>query len=309
MGDPTDEGFRMHFPDDQNGDALRRMAASGFDFSRAHDVDFFAVFRVEEDAALVARKLVEAGRPEDLGNSVMTGTHPSGGFELKVVRQMFVTHGDIIRFERFLGDMCAQHGGLLDGWGVEQDPGQGKTPDPDAHRPPVQRPENFETRLNSPRDELDEAERNFVDGIRRHGWMQTHALDEEAKPGFSFTTGFGASIGHPEIIAFKIGKQVANEIFWVLYRCARNGKPVPRAVRTGGILPEDNAYVFPVARRHYPDYLGWSRWFYQGDDFECLQLVWPDEAGVFPWEDGFDRKYADAQVDLTERGWAAEIVG
>jgi hypothetical protein len=35
-------------------------------------------------------------------------------------------------------------------------------------------------------------------------------------------------------------------------------------------------------------------------------VVWPDEAGVFPWEDGFDSEYADEQIDFTERGWAAE---
>jgi hypothetical protein len=165
------------------------------------------------------------------------------------------------------------------------------------------------TRLNAPLDGLDDAERNFVEGIRQHGWMQTHALDEDDKPGFCFTTGFEVSIGHPEILAFKIDNKIANEIFWVLYHCAENGKPVPRAVRASGILPNDDAYVFPVAKRHYADYLGWSRWFYRGDGFECLQVVWPDEAGVFPWEDGFDVKYAEAQIDLTERGWAAEVAG
>lgn len=67
--------------------------------------------------------------------------------------------------------------------------------------------------------------------------MQTQALDVDDKPGFSFTTGFQASIGHPEVICFKIDRKVANEIFWVLYRCAQSGNPVPRAVRTGGILP------------------------------------------------------------------------
>ncbi|ODP36532.1 hypothetical protein BFL28_05360 [Sphingomonas turrisvirgatae] len=163
------------------------------------------------------------------------------------------------------------------------------------------------TRLDTPLGDLDEAERNFVDGIRQHGWMQTHALDEDEKPGFCFTTGCVATIGHPEMLVFKVDERVANQIFWVLYRWARNGKRVPRAVRIGGILPEDDAYVFTVATRHYAKYLGWSRWFYRGDDFVCLQIVWPDEAGVFPWEDGFDRNYINAQVDLTERGWAAEV--
>ena len=161
------------------------------------------------------------------------------------------------------------------------------------------------TRLASPDDELDGPEQSFTGGIRQHGWMQTHTFDEDDKPGFSYTTGFEFSIGHPEIIAFKLGKEVANQVFWTLYRSAQRGTPVSRAVRLSGILPGDDAYFLPVARRHYAAYLGWSRWFHQGDDFECLQLVWPDEAGVFPWEPSFDPNYAQAQIDLTEDGWAS----
>jgi hypothetical protein len=289
----------VKFPNDKNGDVLRRMAASGFDFSVAYHIEFFAMFCSKEDATLAARQLVEVDRADNLLASVTTDPLQGGATELKIVRNMLVTHAGIASVERQLGGICARYGGELDGWGVMQDltrdgpsvPGTGETA----------------TRLDTPLGELDEAERNFVDGIRQHGWMQTHALDEDERPGFCFTTGFVATIGHPEILVFKIDERVANEIFWVLYRCARNGKPVPRAVRIGGILPEDDAYVFPVAKRHYANYLGWSRWFYRGDDFHCLQIVWPDEAGVFPWEEGFDSKYTNAQVDLTERGWAAEI--
>jgi hypothetical protein len=298
----------MQFPDDDNGDVLRRMAASGFDFGRVRDVDFFAVFRVGEDATLVAKQLVEADRSENCLASVSTDTHESGETELKVVRKMLVTHDNITKFELLLGELCAKHGGAMDGWGVLQDSTENDTSVPDDSHP-APRPSRIDTRLNSPGDDLDEVERNFVDGIRQHGWMQTHVLDEDDKPGFSFTTGFEVSIGHPEILAFKIDKQVVNEIFWLLYRCAQNGMPVPRAMRTGGVLPTDDAYIFPVARRHYAKYLGWSRWFYRGDDFECLQVVWPDQAGIFPWEDGFDTKYANAQIDLTDRGWAAEVAG
>jgi hypothetical protein len=292
----------VQFPDDENGAVLRRMAASGFDFSQAHDVDFYAVFEERAEAALVARQVIEADRSENSLAGVSTGATQDRRTELKVVRKMLVTHGSVTAYERRLGEMCAAHGGQLVGWGVIQAAALDES-SPEAGRG------RLRNRLDSPGDALDEAELNFVKGIATHGWMQTHALDEDDKPGFSFTTGFQASIGHPEIICFKIDRKVANEIFWLLYHCARNGKPVPRGVRTAGVLPNDDAYVFPVAKRHFAAYFGWSRWFYRGDDFECLQIVWPDEAGVFPWEEGFDVKYANAQIDLTEEGWAAAAAG
>jgi hypothetical protein len=37
--------------------------------------------------------------------------------------------------------------------------------------------------------------------------------------------------------------------------------------------------------------------------------VWPDRAGVFPWEAGFDPAFAGDQVDLTEDGWRAALAG
>jgi hypothetical protein len=297
----------VQFPDDENGDVLRRMAASGFDFGRVHPVDFFAIFPARANAESVARQLIEADRSAGALASVTTGAHPRGT-ELRVSRKMLISHAGITAYEQQLGETAVAQGGAVDGWGVEQGAAEGEAAN-GQRGASAPAPAGVGTEMDSPRDGLDEAERDFIDGIGEHGWMQTQALDEDDKPGFSFTTGFQFSIGHPEILAFKIDRQVANRIFWLLYRCARNGKPVPRATRTTGIVPGDEAYVFPIARRHYADYLGWSRWFYRGDDFECLQIVWPDEAGLFPWEDGFDPRYANAQVDLTEKGWAVEAAG
>jgi hypothetical protein len=53
--------------------------------------------------------------------------------------------------------------------------------------------------------------------------------------------------------------------------------------------------------------LGWSRWFYGGDAFPCLQIVWSDRDGRFPWQSGFDPALAGLQPDLTENGWLASL--
>ena len=163
------------------------------------------------------------------------------------------------------------------------------------------------TTLDWPTAELDHAERSFVDNIRKYGWLRTAALAEEGKPGFSFTTGFTVSTGQPELMIFSTPDDVAHEMFWVLFRRAQTGKPLPIGKRTNDFFSNLPAYAFPIAKPHFADYLGWSRWFYRGDEFSCLQIVWPDRAGVFPWEAGFDDGFSSDQVDLTERGWTAEI--
>jgi hypothetical protein len=163
------------------------------------------------------------------------------------------------------------------------------------------------TTLDWPIDKLDHAERPFVDNIRQHGWLRTAALAEEGKPDFSYTTGFTVSTGQPELMIFSTADAVAQEMFWVLFRRAKAGLALPIGRRTNDFFSNLPAYAFRIAERHYAEYLGWSRWFYRGDAFGCLQIVWPDRAGIFPWEAGFDQEFESDQVDLTERGWTAEI--
>jgi hypothetical protein len=57
-----------------------------------------------------------------------------------------------------------------------------------------------------------------------------------------------------------------------------------------------------VDKRHYDDYLGWSIWFYGDHDFDCLQMIVPDSAGILPWQPGFDP--AESQPDLSAGNWA-----
>ena len=111
----------MTFPDDENGDVFRRMEASAFDFSRPHNVDFFAIFPTMREANEVAKQFIadhHAGAPLV---SVKTRPSEKGVTELMIVKSMLVTHEDVTNFENLLGRRVAQHDGCLDGWGVMQE--------------------------------------------------------------------------------------------------------------------------------------------------------------------------------------------
>ncbi|UIJ45278.1 DUF4262 domain-containing protein [Sphingomonas cannabina] len=163
------------------------------------------------------------------------------------------------------------------------------------------------TALDAPDEALDSAEQSFVAKIREHGWFRTGVFADADGLGFSYTTGFWRNAGHPELIMFGMKDETAHDIFWDLYRGAVAGIDLPVGKRAEGIFGNAPAYVFPVAKRHYKDHLGWSRWFYAGDEFPCLQIVWPDRTGLFPWEDQFDRSFENSQIDLTERGWRSAL--
>ena len=163
------------------------------------------------------------------------------------------------------------------------------------------------TALDAPPELLDQIEQSFVAKVRQHGWFRTGVQGDAEGPAFSFTTGFWLNTRTPEVIMFSTKDEIAHDVFWDLFRDAKSDRALPVGTRTDQVFANLAAYAFPVAKRHYADYLGWSRWFYRGDDFPCLQIVWPDRTGAFPWEAGFDPAFANDQPDLTENGWLAAL--
>ena len=132
-------------------------------------------------------------------------------------------------------------------------------------------------------------------------------MGDDEGPGFAYTTGFWLTARQPELLMFGLKMETAHQVFTELFRDAQAGRSPPVGVRGADIFENQPTYAFNVDRRHYADHLGWSRWFYRGDDFPCLQVVWPDRAGMFPWEKGFNTAFANEQRDLAERGWTRSL--
>lgn len=109
------------FPDDANGDVLRRMQSSGFNFSEPHDVEFFAVFSTEGAADAVARQYAADHAAGDKLVNIETRPAEAGGMELMLVKRMLVTYENVSAFEAQLQSRVAAQDGYLDGWGVMQD--------------------------------------------------------------------------------------------------------------------------------------------------------------------------------------------
>ena len=166
----------------------------------------------------------------------------------------------------------------------------------------------MQTAISLPDAELDDHERCFLEQLGKHGWFGTSVFDAAgALPNFSYSTGFWFGHQTPELILFGLKKEVAHDILWDAFRDAKQGRAYSVGVRTSGLFGNADAYLFRLAKRHYAEHLGWSCWFYRGDEFPCLNLVWPDRSGLFPWETGFADGKESVQPDLTEKGWLAEL--
>jgi hypothetical protein len=159
------------------------------------------------------------------------------------------------------------------------------------------------TALDADAAALDEHEKTFVANIRKHGWTHTFVSEDEEGCGFSYTTGFWLSLNFPELIMFSLRHEIAHDTFWHIYRELEGGHTFVAREPIENIFENLRAVLLPVHKGQFPEYLGWSRWFYGGDDFKCWQLVWPDPNGRFPWHFDVSSAMREGQPDLTEENW------
>jgi len=107
----------MHtFPNDANGDVLRRMEAHGDDLSKSRNVDFEFLFIDEQKARGFAE---EALASQGMAGKVLLDGK-SGLWQTTVTKQILPTHDGISAMERTLIRLAKPYGGKPDGWGSFQ---------------------------------------------------------------------------------------------------------------------------------------------------------------------------------------------
>ena len=103
------------YQEDISTNVLRRMKEGGFDFSRFHPIEFYAIFPDEERARLVAQSF----RGESLNTQI--NQRDEGVWHLQVSKVMYASHAGIDDFEQGLETLVVPLGGRLEGWGVLQE--------------------------------------------------------------------------------------------------------------------------------------------------------------------------------------------
>lgn len=104
----------MTYPDDANGDVLRRMEEAGDDLSRPRDIEFTVVFPSETSAEGFAKEFQHLGYAASVE---FTETVDGLPWDVVVVKHMVPTHKQVGEFEDLLQSVATPLGGSNDGWG------------------------------------------------------------------------------------------------------------------------------------------------------------------------------------------------
>lgn len=101
--------------EDLSSYVLRRMKEGGFDFSRIHPIEFYAIFPDEERARRAAQKFCG----ESLNAQI--NVRDDGAWHLELSKVMYATYGGIGDFEQDFEAVVVPLGGIIEGWGVKQE--------------------------------------------------------------------------------------------------------------------------------------------------------------------------------------------
>jgi hypothetical protein len=101
------------YPNDADGEALRRIAGDGSDMSRAMNIDFVVAVGSEAAAHAVAKRAAEA----EFLTSVRQDEE-SRQWVCYCTKTMIPTYDGVVTTQAELDRLAAPYGGCSDGWGT-----------------------------------------------------------------------------------------------------------------------------------------------------------------------------------------------
>lgn len=140
-----------------------------------------------------------------------------------------------------------------------------------------------------------QAQTKILEDVKKYGHHVALLEADNYLPAFAYTIGLFQTYGHPEIICF--GLSVSN-MHALLNHAAELAKEKSLSSEIilsnkpyADIIEKYEVMFLEVQKAHYADYLGYANWFYKGQqNFPVLQLIWPDQEGLFPWMDKFEQR-------------------
>ena len=138
--------------------------------------------------------------------------------------------------------------------------------------------------------------------VARHGWHAISVAASEFSPPFVYCIGLCHSASHPDAIIFGLEQDVAYSILAKLASRVRAGEAFVTPGVHVGLAADRSVATRPVHDTQHPVYLGYAMGFYRHigspETLRAIQVFWPDDSGLFPFELGCDSRVAHLQPRL-----------
>jgi hypothetical protein len=151
----------------------------------------------------------------------------------------------------------------------------------------------------TPLEMREQIDNQIRERIAKHGWTHIGVFNTEETPADEFGPPFTYSVGltergMPEIVILGLPPKMAMGLIndtvhmWTEEGVSAFNVPVQGILKGMPVMylevePEKESWYFSATRRFY------------GDRVKPVQMIWPDEDGRFPWQEGFNPKFLPHQ--------------
>ena len=146
----------------------------------------------------------------------------------------------------------------------------------------------------------DDNDRKLLSDIEKYDVHIVGVQAEKNSPQFAFTIGLYYHYLHPEVVIFGLGHEKCKTLLNEISNLIKNGTKIKDRDLRDDILQKYSVSFRSVMLDKYKEHLGYGIWFYRNlkRPFPCLQCIWPDAEGIFPWQNGYDSKFSALQTCL-----------
>src|SRR5260370_11669712 len=135
----------------------------------------------------------------------------------------------------------------------------------------------------------------LVETLEQWGWYVIKVAAADSEPAFAYSLGLYENFLHPELILFGLDLNVMHRLINDAAKRIRKGHKYAEGQSYDDLLAGYDCEFRKVDANHHKGLVNYAIWYYMSSPFPVLQLVWPDPAGLFPWEQGFDERFRKRQ--------------
>src|SRR5262245_59381089 len=147
--------------------------------------------------------------------------------------------------------------------------------------------------MRTPDDGMTEAQRARLADIASNGVHIAHEAERGERPPYAYTVGMRHSFGEPEVLVIGLPRGVAQDLLDNVADEANGGRMFAAGEQLDGLVQGYPVRLLAVSDAQQVQWLPLVGWAYERGDVPCLQLVYPDKQGRWPWQpdvrDGFRR--------------------
>ena len=125
------------------------------------------------------------------------------------------------------------------------------------------------------------------DNIAKHGFHVTYVMEQKDFTPFGYSTGLFRSFGIPEVFVSGLPNGLTNTLICNYAERFKDQK-IPILEFIEELIDRFPVYLTKVSPLDLQEEILASFRLYEDEEFECLQIIFPDLNGKFPHETGYE---------------------